>query len=630
MTLQPSLDLQVILNSQAQRLLVEHSNRINVRCDRMFAGLFIVQWIAGIACALIVTPRTWIGGTPFVHIHVSMSVILGAVIISLPLYLTLSYPGTAVTRHTIAIAQCLYSALLIHLSGGRIETHFHIFGSLALLAFYRDWRVLVTATLVVAADHLFRGLYWSQSVFGVAYASHWRWVEHAGWVLFEDVFLIMSCVQGRREMAEIAWRQADTVEQGNRRSAKLTMALSDQYDLLGVMDSSVLLFTTGPDYSITSVNDRFCEISGFTCEELVGKNLSVLGRGTKTAAVHSQRELLVHAGKSWHGEVCKRAKDGHEFWLDMTMKGILGTDGQIQKIVAVSSDVTNRKAAEQHLLESQKLESIGQLAAGIAHEINTPAQYVGDNIRFIQGQIDKLMSVVGEYSAQLDPTAPARSWQERSAEINRLMKDLDFDFLKEEVPLAMTQSLEGLDRVTAIVRAMKDFSHPGSTVKEPADLNRSILSTVEVCRNRWKYVADLELNLAPDLPAVPCFIAEFNQVILNLVVNAADAISEVTGRDGSRKGKININTQVQNDSVEIRVQDDGPGIPEKATQRIFEPFFTTKPVGQGTGQGLSLSRNIIVQKHGGELSFQTTIGAGTTFIIRLPLTDKSIKRKQAA
>jgi two-component system NtrC family sensor kinase len=190
--------------------------------------------------------------------------------------------------------------------------------------------------------------------------------------------------------------------------------------------------------------------------------------------------------------------------------------------------------------------------------------------------------------------------------------------------------LEGLDRVTAIVRAMKDFSHPGSTAKEPADLNRSILSTVEVCRNRWKYVADLETNLATDLPTVPCFIAEFNQVVLNLVVNAADAISEVTGRDGSRKGKIKITTQVQDDCVEIRVQDDGPGIPEKARPRIFEPFFTTKPVGQGTGQGLSLSHNIIVKKHGGELFFQTAAGAGTTFVIRLPLTDKAVKRKQAA
>jgi len=168
---------------------------------------------------------------------------------------------------------------------------------------------------------------------------------------------------------------------------------------------------------------------------------------------------------------------------------------------------------------------------------------------------------------------------------------------------------------------MKDFSHPGSDTKQGANLNRAIESTVEVCRNRWKFVAEVELQLASDLPEVPCFLGEFNQVILNLVVNAADAIGDRLEREGGTKGLIQITSKVIDDRVEIRVSDDGGGMPESVARRVFEPFFTTKPIGKGTGQGLPLSRNIIVNKHSGELDFETRPGQGTTFIIRLPITD---------
>jgi signal transduction histidine kinase len=186
----------------------------------------------------------------------------------------------------------------------------------------------------------------------------------------------------------------------------------------------------------------------------------------------------------------------------------------------------------------------------------------------------------------------------------------------------LDQSIAGLDCVATIVRAMKDFSHPGSDAKEPADLNRSIASTIEVCRNRWKYVAELKLDLSPDLPAVPCLVAEFNQVVLNLIVNAADAIGEArgTGGDGAL-GHIFVSSARRGDWAEVRIQDDGPGIPEALRRRIFEPFFTTKPVGKGTGQGLMLCRNVIVNKHGGELFFEPAAGGGTTFVIRLPIAE---------
>jgi signal transduction histidine kinase/ActR/RegA family two-component response regulator len=192
------------LSAKAQRLLEEHSLRIWIRCDRMFAILLLVQWVAAVFAAAVISPRTWAMDTSRIHPHVWAAVFFGGLINLLPLYFVHTRPGAAITRQTVAVAQMLWSALLIHISGGRIETHFHVFGSLAFLAFYRDWRVLLTATVVVAADHMLRGIFWPESVFGIATASQWRWVEHAAWVIFEDIFLVMSCLQARREMAEVA------------------------------------------------------------------------------------------------------------------------------------------------------------------------------------------------------------------------------------------------------------------------------------------------------------------------------------------------------------------------------------------------------------------------------------------
>jgi signal transduction histidine kinase len=265
------------------------------------------------------------------------------------------------------------------------------------------------------------------------------------------------------------------------------------------------------------------------------------------------------------------------------------------------------------LAQTQRLESLGELASGIAHEINTPAQYVGDNVRFLQKEFTNLLQLIAKYRDLLGTD------QDQLVEIERLEKEVDFDFLKTEIPQAISQSLEGLDRVTTIVRAMKDFSHPGSAIMEPADLRTLINSTLEVCRNRWKYVADLKTDFEPDLPLVPCLLAELNQVILNLIVNAADAIAEKYGSDGTRRGLITISLHTAGEFVEMRVADDGAGIPMSARSRLFEQFFTTKSVGKGTGQGLARCRSVIVEKHGGTIDVESAEGVGTTFLVRLPL-----------
>jgi signal transduction histidine kinase len=196
------------VQARADELLREHQHRLYVRTDRMFVVLLIFQWVAGILAALWISPRAWVEASSHIHPHVWAAVVLAGVLNSLPIALAVFQPGRAITRHTIAVAQMFTSVILIHLSGGRIETHFHVFGSLAFLALYRDWRVLITASLVVSADHFLRGMYWPQSVFGVLTPVWWRWMEHAGWVVFEDIVLIRSCVQGTREMREIATQTA--------------------------------------------------------------------------------------------------------------------------------------------------------------------------------------------------------------------------------------------------------------------------------------------------------------------------------------------------------------------------------------------------------------------------------------
>ena len=229
--MKPITSIDGAVEVRANELFESHRLAVFRRTDRLFAGLLVAQWIAAIAAALWMSPRTWIGETSFVHEHVWAAVALGGTVASLPVALALLIPGSAVTRHVIAAAQMVYSALLIHLTGGRIETHFHVFGSLAFLAFYRDWRVLVTASALVAGDHCWRGLYWPQSVFGVLTASPWRWLEHAGWVVFEDIFLVTSCLQGVREMHGVARDRAgieksrDIIEQEVRtRTAELSQA----------------------------------------------------------------------------------------------------------------------------------------------------------------------------------------------------------------------------------------------------------------------------------------------------------------------------------------------------------------------------------------------------------------------
>ena len=266
------------------------------------------------------------------------------------------------------------------------------------------------------------------------------------------------------------------------------------------------------------------------------------------------------------------------------------------------------------------MESIGQLAAGIAHEINTPIQYVGDNIRFLRDAFNDCQAFAAAIPTFFDDLQTGQPLESVCMKFQEAREKADLEFLTREIPAALEQSLEGVGRVARIVHAMKEFSHPEVDEKLPADLNRAIESTVMVSRNEWKYVAELSTDLDPELPPLPCYVGHFNQVMLNLIVNAAHAIAERVGDGSSGKGKITISTRRRDDWAEIRVQDNGAGISSAVRHRIFEPFFTTKEVGKGTGQGLSSCHTIIERKHGGHIDFESEPGQGTVFKILLPLS----------
>ncbi|MFQ5706187.1 MAG: PAS domain S-box protein, partial [bacterium] len=311
--------------------------------------------------------------------------------------------------------------------------------------------------------------------------------------------------------------------------------------------------------------------------------------------------------------------DGKEGFLNIHINPVVGDSLKQAGFLLLATEITERKNLEGQLAQAQKLESIGQLASGIAHEINTPIQYVGDNIRFMQDAFEDLRKLLDRYRDLFEAAKEKQPLEALIPAVETTTQEIDLEYLVDEIPLAVQQSLEGVERVSNIVRAMKEFSHPGQAEKSPIDINRALENTITVARNEWKYVAELKTDFCPTLPLVPCLRGELNQVLLNILVNAAQAIAEATEGDSSKKGTITVTTRHDDQCVEIRIADTGPGIPKKVRSKIFDPFFTTKEVGKGTGQGLAISHNVVVEKHGGSITFETEVGKGTTFVIRLPI-----------
>lgn len=360
--------------------------------------------------------------------------------------------------------------------------------------------------------------------------------------------------------------------------------------------------------------------------------------GTITLRNRRLRQMIEKAGgvfdnnRSLHDVLSSCAEDPSEIhnlldnWFTQILKPITFScrNGQYylvrlqitpdNYILVTIGDVTEQQRAqdaerrlEEERRQAQKLEAIGTLAGGIAHEINTPIQYIGDNVRFVAGILPELIAIA------LDISDKGKGDGASSA-VERCRK-LDLGFIGPEAPLALEQALEGIEAVSRIVLAMKEFSHPSLKDPVPFDLNHNLLNTITISRNEWKLVAEMETALENNLPPVTGLPGDLNQVFLNLIVNAAHAI---TDRDDTQIGKITVSTQQDGDFVEIRISDTGCGIPHNVREKIFEPFFTTKDVGRGTGQGLAIAHDIIVRKHGGRIDIRDREGGGTVFVVRIP------------
>ncbi len=421
---------------------------------------------------------------------------------------------------------------------------------------------------------------------------------------------------GRTAATTLIVRARDEMDTLERRLRRLAAAVEYTDEAIAIIDA---------DLRIVYVNPGFVRLFKGNERRLLGSEaFAAFGLDADSESSRNIKDALGRT-RVWQGRFTAVGRDGQRRQMDVSISPVRNEINLVTSFVVFLRDMTEKLTFERQLHQAQRLESIGQLAAGVAHEINTPAQFVADNIRFLNENFAALLRGLRGYHELLQPDAGAKSWDERRATVSAMSKSLDLDFVCEEIPRALAEAEEGVSRIASIVRAMKEFSHPGTGKFEPADINAAMRSTATVCRNRWKYVAELEFDLAQDLPLVPCHISDLNQVFLNLIVNAADAMAE-SATEGT-KGRITVSTQVVGDQVEITVRDNGPGIPETLAPRIFEPFFTTKGVGKGTGQGLAISRDTVVNKHGGTLTFDSLPGVATTFRVRIPLRQSAGVRR---
>jgi PAS domain S-box-containing protein len=426
------------------------------------------------------------------------------------------------------------------------------------------------------------------------------------------------CVEaraGRVRAGSEWWYFAFLRDITGRLATEHSLARAEERHRLLAENSGDLITRHSPDGRLFYASEACHELLGYTPEELIAQDPWDIMHPEDAAQFGGAdaAPFPLPAGRELTFRI--RHRDGHWVWIEAVASLLRDEEGALEEIQVFSRNVTDRRAREARFHEESKLESLGRLSAGLAHEINSPIQFVGDNARFLAEAYQDLIRIVLFYRGLLDSSAPL-AWEERRAQMRQAEEGIEFDYLQTEIPSAVEQTLHGIERVSTIVRAMKTFSHPGHQEQVPADLNEAIEATATVTRHQVNSVADLHLELA-ELPPVRCNIADLNQVFLNLIVNAADAIA-----DTGEPGVITVATALDGDHVTIAITDTGGGIPDDVRSKIFDPFFTTKDVGKGSGQGLPLAHAVIHEGHGGTLTVDSTVGTGSTFTVRLPLDGK--------
>ncbi len=376
-------------------------------------------------------------------------------------------------------------------------------------------------------------------------------------------------------------------------------------------------------------NTSFAQDAGFADpKDIVGKDDFMMGWRDQAELYRSDDRQVIESGcAKLFIEEPQTTTEGNLIYLLTSKVPLRNSQGEITGVLGTYMDITARKQAESEnerlqiqLSQVQKMEAIGHLAAGIAHEINTPSQYLGSNIEFLSQSFEEMIILVNqvfqlEQAEQVRPNSGDGFFTRLAA----LKEQSDWEYLKEEIPKALAQSRQGIAKISTIVLAMKEFSHPGGKEKQQTDVNRLIETIVTISTSEWKYIAEIERHLDGQLSQIPCLPNEMGQVFLIILVNAAQAIAEKLGyHSESKKGRIIIASRSLGDEVEIAFSDSGNGIPQKIQDKIYHPFFTTKEVGKGSGQGLAIAYDIVVNKHGGRIACTSKEGEGTTFRIFLP------------
>ncbi len=410
-------------------------------------------------------------------------------------------------------------------------------------------------------------------------------------------------------------------EELQKSEQKTKVALKEVQELINSISS--LLISLDHNWQIYRWNNAAEEILGISKEETQGVYLKQCPVSWEWEKIESGLwESKLNLKQVRVEDVSYLTADNVNGFLAITIHPIIeGAEELFSGFLILGTDITEKKLMESQFLQDQKMDAIGQLAAGIAHEINTPIQYVDGNTNYLKDVFQDILDLFNSYSELLELAEQEQVATSLSAEIKQKQDNLDIDFLQEDIPDSLDESLEGLQKVAKIVRSMKDFSHPGESDKVQVDINKALEDTITICKNEWKYSSNVYTDYDLDLPLVPCFKDEINQVFLNLIVNSAQSIAESGSSDGKEQGSINVSTCKNSEYAEIKISDTGPGIPEHIRDRIFNPFFTTKEVGKGSGQGLYIAYNIITEKHQGIMNFESEDGKGTTFFIKLPVND---------
>jgi len=610
-----------VVNLRAGELLSAYTHDIHVRTDRLFAGLMALQWIGGILFALWVSPLAWAGSTSKTHVHVWAAVVLGGLISVFPALLGLFRPGRPSTRYTIATAQMLMGGLLIHLTGGRIETHFHVFGSLAFLAFYRDWRVLVPATVVVALDHILRGYFWPQSVYGVLVASQWRWLEHAAWVIFEDVFLVVACRRSVVELRETAERTAALEQEvRTRKQAEIDARNSEARNdaILDVaLDCVILMDESG---CIVQFNPAAERTFGYSASEAVGHQLADLIIPADKRAAH--RDALARYVETGEAAVMNQRleltairKGGEMFPVEVAIAPI-SSDGSAM-FAGYMRDITERRRSEAALADyTRDLEIAHDTQRQNSEQLATLVA----QLRLTQRRAEDATRAKSDFLASMS--------HELRTPLNAII--LYSELLQEETedrggnPQAVTdlQKIQSAGKhLLALINGILDLSKieagKMALTRESFDVREMVDELVGTVGPLVQQNNNTLTIHCADVGMMSSDLMKTRQILMNLLSNAGKFT-----RDGSVTLSVARRTEGAQVFVEFAVTDTGVGMTVEQTQKIFDAFTqadvtTTRKYG-GTGLGLALVSRFC-ELMNGTVAVESEPDKGSCFTVRLPL-----------